>query len=155
MTVLPAAQALPLKAMHPSVAPSWWPPAPGWWWLLAAVTVLAAGVAWWRWRRRQRIGALMRYFDDALADAATPAEQVATMSALLRRAARRIDPAADRLAGTAWLQFLDAGMAPAAFTQETGALLLEGGFRAQVDPEAVAALRRRARARYLQWMQSA
>ena len=39
----------------------------------------------------------------ALARAASPPAQVAAMSELLRRAARRIDPQADRLQGEAWL----------------------------------------------------
>ena len=30
---------LPLKDVHPGLAPSWWPPAPGWW-MVAAVLAL-------------------------------------------------------------------------------------------------------------------
>lgn len=157
MTPQTAAQSLPLKAMHPGIAPAWWPPAPGWWWVLAGGLLLASGVAWWQWRRwrqKQRINALMRYFDDALAQAATPPEQVAVMSALLRRAARRINPAADKLAGAEWLRFLDAGMHPPVFENGPGALLLEGGFRATLDATRVAALRTQVRHRYLLWMQA-
>ena len=74
------------------------------------------------------------------------------MSELLRRAARRRDPAADRYEGDAWLRFLDADGKRPQFSTEVGRLLLEGGFRREVDATAVAALRPLARQRYLSWM---
>lgn len=89
------------------------------------------------------------------------------MSELLRRAARRHDPAADRLHGEAWLAFLDAGSQRtnrkrignrkatgkhAEFSQGAGRLLLEGGYRAYTDAAQVDALRTVARARFLDWM---
>ena len=149
---------LPLKDMHVGVAPSWWPPAMGWWLLLAGVLLLIVLAAWlWQRRRRQqeRMHALTHYFDNAVTQAATPAAQVVAISELLRRAARRIDPMADRLDGDAWLQFLDAGLAQPVFMHGPGALLRDGAFRPTVDAHAVAALREHARRRYLQWMQGA
>lgn len=144
--------ALVLRDIHPSVAPSWWPPAPGWW-LVAAVGLLAlAGLlAWrlWRARRRRRLLALF----DAEVDAATdPAARVAAMSALLRRAARRRDPDAVHLEGDAWLEFLDAGRQDPRFAGREGRLLLDGPFRPDVDAGDAAALQAVARARFLEWM---
>src|SRR3546814_12347611 len=63
--------------------------------------------AWWGLRARRRRAAIVRLFDERLDAANTPVERVAAMSELLRRAARRRDPAADRLQGDAWLAFLD------------------------------------------------
>jgi hypothetical protein len=154
---------LVLRDIHQPPAPPWWPPAPGWW-LLAALLLLVVVVAlWWLRRRRRRRELIVKMFDDALAAAATPAAEVAAMSELLRRAARRVDPAADRLQGEAWLAFLDresgaigksrpARPATNEFTEGPGRLLLDGGYRAEVDASEVAALRPLVRARFLQWM---
>jgi hypothetical protein len=143
---------LVLRDIHASPAPAWWPPAPGWW-LLAAV--LLAGVAaclLWRRHRQRRIRRVMRLFDEALAADTGPSAQVAAMSQLLRRAARRRDRRADTLAGDAWLAFLDAGDPRAPFSQGDGRLLLEGGFLREADPARVAALQPLARARFIDWM---
>lgn len=76
------------------------------------------------------------------------------MSELLRRAARRHERDADRLQGDAWLQFLDAGSKQPLFVvPEHGRLLLEGGFRREIDNEAVDALQPQMRARFLALMQ--
>ena len=85
----------------------------------------------------------------------TPVAQVAAMSELLRRAARRVDPRADRLEGDDWLRFLDAGLKRSQFLHGPGALLRDGAFRPAADPAAVEALRIVARQRYLDWMRGA
>lgn len=163
------AATLVLRDIHQTPAPPWWPPAPGWW-LLAAVVLLA--VVAWGWfaaRRRRYRRSVAAVFDNALRAAPGAAAEVAAMSELLRRAARRRDPSADRLQGEAWLQFLDAaptvmkhptrkpdGAKPAptshAFTRGPGRLLLEGGYRREVDPAQVAELKPLVRARFLEWM---
>ena len=160
---------LVLRDIHQPIAPPWWPPAPGWWWLAALVLLAIAAWAWFAARRRQRQRAIAAIFDQALAAAGTPSAQVAAMSELLRRAGRRRDPAVDCLHGDAWLEFLDGsakgagkrrGRKPAAklrtgsgrFSQGPGRLLLDGGFRREVDAGQVAALRAIARARFLDWM---
>lgn len=149
------AMPLPLRDVHPGLAPGWWPPAPGWWWLAGALLlVLAAlGVAYWRRQRRMRGWA--QVFDARLAQARSGPEQVAAISELLRRAARRIDPAADRLQGEDWLRVLDAGVQPPVFAAGPGRLLLDGLYRREVDAAALEALRVLARRRFLQWMQRA
>ena len=145
---------LVLRDVHEGVPPPWWPPAPGWWLLLAVVLIALAALIWHRWRSHRRRLAILRLFDDAVARGATPAEQVAAMSELLRRAARRIDPAADRLEGEAWTSFLDVGLAQPVFTAGAGQLLRDGAFRSDVTPAQAEALRSLARARYLAWMQA-
>jgi hypothetical protein len=144
--------ALVLRDIHQPPPPPWWPPAPGWW-LLGGLLLLLAG-AWslLAWRRRRRRMALARLFDAQVAAAATPAAQVAAMSELLRRAALQRDPRAATLQGDAWLGFLDDGNVPPLFAGDAGRVLLEGGFRAEVDPAAIEALRPLARQRFLQWL---
>lgn len=152
---LQPAPSLPLKDVHPGLAPAWWPPAPGWWMLLSALLLLLVGIGLWLYFRRRRINAVSRYFDDALARAETPIAKIAAMSELLRRAARGIDPQADRLQGDDWLRFLDAGSKRPAFLDGPGALLRDGAFRPEADPADVEALRVVARQRYLDWMRRA
>jgi hypothetical protein len=147
---------LVLRDIHGSLAPPWWPPAPGWWLLFAAVLVaIALVVAWWAWRRHRR-RRIERLFDDSVATAGSAAREVAAISELLRRAARRRDAGADRLQGEAWLRFLDADASAPLFNGAAGRVLLEGGFRRDsdpgLDPALLADLRSAARARFLQWM---
>jgi hypothetical protein len=136
---------LVLRDVHVPPAPPWWPPAPGWWLLLAVVLAALAG-GWLRGRggRRRRRDALA-LFDREIAGATSPAQRLAAASALLRRAARRTRADADRLQGGAWLEFLDAG--DGAFVEGDGRLLLDGPFRADVEPgeagRALALARRR------------
>jgi hypothetical protein len=143
---------LPLKDVHPGVPPSWWPPAPGWWILVGIAILVVAGAWWWHRRRRLRRAAILRLFEETVDAAGSPAQQVAAMSDLLRRAARRKDPQADRLQGDDWLRFLDRGMTPPCFEHGPGALLLDGAFRRDTDAGAARALRGVARVRYLTWM---
>lgn len=143
---------LPLRDIHEPPPPPWWPPAPGWWLVLGVVLLLAALFAAWRWRRALRRRRLARLFDGTVAAAPTPAQRIAAMSSLLRRAARTRDPAADTLDGEDWLRFLDAGLPQPAFVAGAGRLLLDGGYRPDVDGADVEALRLLARARFLDWM---
>lgn len=146
---------LVLRDVQEGVAPPWWPPAPGWWLLLAAVVLVAALVAWRTARQRRRRAAILRLFDDAVDRAGSPSQQVAAMSELLRRAARRKDASADTLEGEAWLRFLDEGLSQPVFAVGAGALLRDGGFRADIAAHETEALRAVARQRYLDWMQGA
>lgn len=144
--------ALVLRDIHQPPAPSWWPPAPGWWLLAAlllALTIVPALRAWRRARHRRAVTVL---FDRALREATTPAAQVAAMSELLRRAARRHAAHADTLVGDAWLHFLDDGLPEPTFRTDAGRLLVDGAYRPDVDAKAVAALRPLVRARFLAWM---
>ena len=147
--------ALRLHDVHAGSAPAWWPPAPGWWVALALVGIVLALLAWWRIRRRRRDAAILRLFDLAVADAGSPSRQVAAMSELLRRAARRKDAGAATLDGEDWLRFLDAGLPQPVFSAGAGALLRDGGFRTDVAANEVDALRVVARARFLDWMRGA
>lgn len=143
--------AVVLRDIHVPPAPSWWPPAPGWWLLAAVLLVVAAVLLLLRWRRRRRHRAVLAMFEQHLQAATTPAEQLAAMSELLRRAARRRDPQADRLEGEAWLQWLD-GPRGHDFSQGPGRALLDGPYRRDIDPRTVAALQPLVRQRLLDWL---
>jgi hypothetical protein len=143
---------LVLRDIHVATAPPWWPPAPGWWILAGVALLVVASLLFLAWRRRHRRRAVARLFDAAVASAQTPPEQVAAMSELLRRAARRIDPEADRLRGDDWLAFLDRGLQQPAFVAGAGAVLRDGAFRRDLDDMEIAGLRSVVRARFLDWM---
>ena len=146
---------LQLRDEHEGLPTAWRPPAPGWWLLLAAILAIAAFFAWRTLRRHRRRAMILRLFDETVAQAATPSLQVAAMSELLRRAARRKHANADTLDGEDWLRFLDAGLPQPVFAAGAGALLRDGGFRADVSAHEAEALRIVARERYLHWMQGA
>ena len=65
---------------------------------------------------------------------------------------RRRRPGSELLQGEEWLRFLD-GPDGVAFSAGAGHLLLDGGFRPQLDPAAFAAARELARARFLALME--
>ncbi|PBJ82830.1 hypothetical protein CMZ84_11985 [Lysobacteraceae bacterium NML93-0399] len=143
---------LVLRDIHQPPAPPWWPPAAGWWWCLgialACCAALGLWLAWRAWRRRH----WQRVFEREMESSASPAERIAAMSALLRRAARRRRADADRLRGEDWLQFLDEGADRGAFTEGVGRALHDGAFRR--DPGAVdlRALQALARTRFVALM---
>lgn len=145
------AASLPLRDVHLPAAPAWWPLAPGWWAVIGVCLLLALAVWAWRARRRRLRRRWLDRFDRGLAHAATPPEHVAAMAELLRRAARRRQPGAELLQGQAWLEFLDAP-GSRAFSDGDGRLLLEGGYRRDLDAEAVARVRHLARERFVQLM---
>ena len=132
--------ALVLRDIHQPAPPSWWPPAPGWLLVMAIIAVALAALAWRVWRRHAQRRAHARLFDMTVERAGAPSEQLAAMSELLRRAARRIDPAADKLAGDAWLGFLDRGLKQPVFTAGAGAALRDGAYRRDISPLEVVAL---------------
>ena len=152
MAALRTDPALVLRDIHVPPAPPWWPPAPGWWILATIALLVLVAISGLAWRRRRRRRAMQRTFDAAMAAAPGPAARIAAMSELLRRAAIHRNPRAATAQGDAWLAMLDAGGNAPLFEGEHGRLLLEGGFRADVDEEAVARLLPRARRRFLEWM---
>lgn len=144
------APSIVLRDVQVPPAPPWWPPAPGWW--VLAVVVALAGLAWWWSRRgaRQRRREAAVFFDDEIARADSAVQRLATASELLRRAARRKRPDADRLQGDDWLAFLDAGSGD--FREGDGRLLLDGPFRPDVDGDAATRALARARSRFVDLM---
>lgn len=143
---------LVLRDIHQPAAPGWWPPAPGWWWLAAALACVVAALIAWRlvraWRRRH----WMRLFDAEVDAAADVPTKIAAMSALLRRAARRRNPGADRLSGDTWLEFLDIGQPGLPFTAGIGRVLHDGAFRRDAGTLDIRALQTVARLRFVTLM---
>lgn len=136
---------LQLRDIHLPPEPSWWPPAPGWW-LLAALTivllVVLARLLQRRWRTRKTMVALNAEFDVA-ASMVEPTARLAAISQLLRRAARLRNPNAATLQGEAWLRFLDEAsgdVSAAPFSAGVGRVLMDGPYRASIDPKVVEAL---------------
>ncbi len=144
------AQELVLRDVHVPAAPSLWPPAPGWWLVVLAVALIVGAAWWWRRQRRLRRQAWLKLFEEAR-DQPSSAAQVAAISELLRRAARRVDASADHLQGEAWLAFLD-GKDSRDFSDGAGRLLLEGGFRKDVPAAELEAVSALARVRFLELM---
>lgn len=139
-------QAPVLRDIHLPGQPSWWPPAPGWW-LLAALAAIALVLIWRAWAGRRHRARLQRALHDELvalrSERPGAAAQVAAMSLLLRRAAKRYAPHALTLRDQAWLEFLDGDDGARPFSQGAGRLLLDGPYRRDLDPaeaEALAAL---------------
>lgn len=146
------AQELVLRDIHRVPAPPLWPPAPGWWLVFALLLAVGLVLAWWLRRRRRHRRAIETLFDEALREAGDGPAQVAAMSSLLRRAARRHHADADVLDGEDWLAVLDAGAKPPLFQSAAGRLLVEGLYRPHIDAGELERLRHAARTRFLQWM---
>ncbi|HJR74686.1 MAG TPA: DUF4381 family protein [Luteimonas sp.] len=144
--------ALVLRDIHQPPAPGWWPPAPGWWLVAALIAAALALVIVLMKRRAHRQRAIAALFDQTVAQAANASARVAAISELMRRAARRRDAGADRLRDEAWLRFLDGDAGAAPFSTGAGRLLLDGGFRRDIDQAQLDVLLPLARRRYLQLM---
>lgn len=144
---------LPLRDVHLPAAPGWWPPAPGWWLLAVVIVVALLLLALFRRKRRRHRQRWLALFDATLAAADTPAARIAATSELLRRAARRSAPQAAHLQGDQWLHFLD-GKQGHVFSEGSGRLLLDGGYRRDVDAEQAAQLCTLARTRFLALMEA-
>ncbi len=145
---------LPLRDVHLPQAPDWWPPAPGWWLVFTGVLLVALVIGTWLWLRRRRRLRWEALFDHQLAAAGSGPARLAAASELLRRAARRVDANAVQLQGEAWLRFLD-GRKLHDFSAGGGRILLEGGYRPQVDDAQVQRATQLARARFLELMAGA
>lgn len=143
---------LALRDIHVPPAPPWWPPAPGWWIVAAFATAVIAIVAWRAWRRWRQRARIARLFDEAVASAVDPAQRVARMAELLRRAALQRDPGTARLHGEAWLAALDDAPDGQPFTDDDRVVLLEGAYRRDTTAAQAAALQGPARERFLRWM---
>lgn len=123
-----------LRDIHLPPAP-WWPPAPGVWLVAALLALLAGSVAWWLWRhaRRRPLRAALREVDRiarAWAVDRDAANVLDGASRLLRRVARRIDPAAASASGDAWRGFVHR-YAPDEDTRATLDAFLGARYRAQ------------------------
>jgi hypothetical protein len=142
-----------LRDIHLPPEPAWWPPAPGWWIVIVLLVGLLAWIAsrLYRRARRERARRVLRNEYERIrrehpsADCA--ARQVAALSELLRRAARRHRPEALTLKDEPWLAFLDDGDADQPFSRGPGRLLLDGPYRPTVAPQDADALAEVVRAR--------
>ena len=142
---------LPLRDVHLPSAPGWWPLAPGWWLVIAAVLLVVAVIAALYLIKQRRLRRWRQVFDQQISASENGPSRLAAASELLRRASRRVDAQAVLLHGDAWLKFLD-GRKGEAFSNGEGRVLLEGGFRPQMDAETVERACRLARTRFLELM---
>jgi hypothetical protein len=142
-----------LRDIHVPPEPAWWPPAPGWWLVIVLLAGMLAWTAWRLYRRARRARArrvLREEFERIRRDhpsAGAAAQQVAALSELLRRAARRHAPEALTLKDEAWLAYLDRGEPRQPFSRGPGRLLLDGPYRPRVAAEDADALADVVRAR--------
>ena len=147
------ADGLVLRDIHAAVAPGWWPPAPGWWGVAALVLLTAGGLVAWRLRVRWQRRRAGRLFDRSVQASGSPAARVAEMSTLLRRAARRRNPASVVLEGDDWVGLVSASVRPAsALDAGLQALLLHGPYRRDVPAADVERLRVILRPVFVHWM---
>ncbi|KRG64677.1 membrane protein [Stenotrophomonas humi] len=142
---------LPLRDVHLPPAPGWWPLAPGWWLVIAVVILVVSAITTMYLIRQRRLQRWAQVFDQQLVASDSGPSRLAAASELLRRASRSVDAQAVLLHGEAWLRFLD-GRKGDAFSKGEGRVLLEGGFRPQVDAEAVERACGLARTRFLELM---
>jgi len=144
----PMQQPDPLAALHPIHLPqpiSWWPPAPGWWVLLFALLLLAV-VAVFVWRRHRNglhKPSLKSIINSALDEYSNvesllshgDRDATARLSALMRRVAVAMYPAAAGLTGDAWLIWLDDHWQRDDFCAGEGRLLMDLPYRNSVDSD--------------------
>jgi hypothetical protein len=148
-----SAQGPVLRDIHLPPEPSWWPPAPGWWIVAGIVVVFAiwASMRIAKQRRLQRARNVLHRELESLRDAhpatSDAAAQVAAMSMLLRRAAKRYEPSASSLRDEAWLVYLDADDPAQPFSRGPGRVLLDGPYRPQLAADEADALAQAVRAR--------
>lgn len=108
LAAAPAASGPALRDIHLPPVPSWWPPAPGWWLLalLLALALLGGWLALRRWRRQRQLRARIMAELDRLAAQHAADHDDAVLAAglhqLLRRVARRWDPASAQMRGDDW-----------------------------------------------------
>lgn len=143
---------LPLRSIHATDSIPWWPLAPGWWGVIALLLAAVLLALWWRRKERERVARVHAFFDRELQGAANEAERVGRISELLRRASRRHVKDSDQLSGAAWLDALNKGLKNKPFHGQTGELMLDGGFRRDVDANDYAVLERAARDRFVKWV---
>lgn len=107
-TTAPAASGPQLRDIHLPPPPSWWPPAPGWWALAVVLLLVLLGAGWLlrrSRRRRQARARVLAELDRLAAQHAVDHDDAAVASGLhqlLRRVARRWDPASTQARGEPW-----------------------------------------------------
>lgn len=127
-------ETLPLRDIHLPAAISWWPLAPGWWLVLAVTLLVLAGIAWWVFKRFQRVGKTTPVTTALTELTRLQREYAHDSQALLREISvllRRIAisqygrQTVSGLTGSAWVTFLDQQVGKPVFAGKFDRLLTE------------------------------
>lgn len=111
-TPLNSSAANPLQGLHDihlPASPELWPLAPGWWIVLGISSLAAIIIAFWWWRKRRWQQFIMTQIEAVLKQPdSTLSQQLAGLSAILRRVALKRYPREQvaALHGQQWLDFL-------------------------------------------------
>ena len=125
-----------LHDIHLPASPSLWPPAPGWWLVLALCLFAGAIFILWWWRKHRWHKYILSRIKAEINKPGTDlSQQLAGLSAILRRVALKRYPREQvaSLYGEDWLDFLQKTSHDKHFDRDIIQLLAEGLYQAKPD----------------------
>ena len=132
-------EALALKDIHLPNTIGWWPPAPGWWLLplLLILLILAVRYTYRRFSQKTAVNRAQKLLIVLRQQSLEPEQTLREISALLRRTAITLDSRSHvaSLYGQAWLDYLDANLPDAPFSQGIGRCLSDAHYRPVVSDD--------------------
>lgn len=131
---------LPLKDIHLPEPVGFWPPAPGWWLIAIVIPVsyLLLLYIYRRYKQKSVLKSAAKMLENIKnLENSDPLQTLAAISAWLRRVAISTAPRENvaGLQGSAWLAWLDAGLADAPFSQGMGRCLADAPYRQSVPAD--------------------
>lgn len=143
----PAAE-IPLRDIHLSATPHWWPPAPGWWVLaaLAGVILVVLMIRLIRFRQRQKDYRRLRAELESIRHHYTIHQDQAALIQGLSRLLRRVchyrsgQPERSSSHGQDWADFLADGQAPQSRLGSAATVMATQAYRAMPELDDPSAL---------------